>query len=66
MVSGKHSCNLPQIPNKLWRNDGLSGTVMFAGDYTENNYAYYSLITQSLTLKLKGGKKSPKTINTRT
>jgi hypothetical protein len=49
----KHSCYLPQIPNKWWGNDGLSGTIMFAGDYTGNNFEYYALMTQSFTIKLK-------------
>jgi hypothetical protein len=49
----KHSCYLPQIANKWWSKDGLSGTVMFAGDYTGNNYEYYGFMTQSFTLKLK-------------
>jgi len=49
----EHSCYLPQIPNKWWSKDGLSGTIMFAGDYTGHNYEYYGLMTQSFTLKLK-------------
>jgi hypothetical protein len=50
---GKHSCYLPQIPNKWWSKDGLSGTIMFAGDYTGNNFEYYAFMTQSFNLKLK-------------
>jgi len=49
----KHSCYLPQIPNKWWSNDGLSGTLMFAGDYTGNNFEYYGLMTQSFHLTVK-------------
>jgi hypothetical protein len=49
----KHSCYLPQLPNKWWSKDGLSGTIMFAGDYNGHNYEYYGLMTQSFTLKLK-------------
>ena len=48
-----HSCYLPQIPNKWWSKDGLSGTIMFAGDYNGNNYEYYAFMTQSFTIKLK-------------
>jgi hypothetical protein len=50
---GKHSCYLPQIPNKWWSKDGLSGTIIFAGDYTGNNFEYYAFMTQSFNLKLK-------------
>jgi hypothetical protein len=50
---GKHSCYLPQIPNKWWSKDGLSGTIMFAGDYTGNNFEYYAFMTQSFNLKLR-------------
>ncbi len=49
----KHTCYLPQIPNKCWSNNGLSGTIMFAGDYVGNNNEYYALMTQSFILKLK-------------
>lgn len=49
----KHTCYLPQIPNKWWSNNGLSGTIMFAGDYVGNNNEYYALMTQSFILKLK-------------
>jgi hypothetical protein len=49
----KHSCYLPQMPNKWWSKDGLSGTVMFAGDYNGHNYEYYALMTQSFKLKLR-------------
>ncbi|HUQ65880.1 MAG TPA: DUF4185 domain-containing protein [Flavitalea sp.] len=48
-----HNCYLPQIPNKWWSIDGLSGTMMFSGDYLGNKYAYYGLMTQSFMLKLK-------------
>ena len=49
----KHSCYLPQIPNRWWSKDGLSGTLMFAGDYVGGNNEYYALMTQSFILKLK-------------
>jgi hypothetical protein len=41
----EHSCYLPQIPNKWWSKDGLSGTVMFSGDYTGHTHEYYALMT---------------------
>jgi len=51
----RHSAYLPQIPNKWWSKDGLSGTVMFAGDYTavHKHHEYYGFMTQSFKLKLK-------------
>jgi hypothetical protein len=49
----KHSCYLPQIPNKWWSKDGLAGTMMFAGDYTGRNNEYYGFMTQSFVLQLK-------------
>jgi hypothetical protein len=49
----KHSCYLPQVPNKWWSDNGLSGTIMFAGDYTGGKYEYYGFMTQSFTLTLK-------------
>ncbi len=49
----KHTCYLPQIPNKWWSADGLSGTIMFAGDYVGKNFEYYGLMTQGFKLTLK-------------
>jgi hypothetical protein len=51
----RHSAYLPQIPNKWWSKDGLSGTILFAGDYTavHQHHEYYGFMTQSFTLKLK-------------
>jgi hypothetical protein len=49
----KHSAYLPQIPNKWWSKDGLSGTIMFAGDYNGHNYEYYAFMTHGFKLKLK-------------
>jgi hypothetical protein len=49
----KHTCYLPQIANKWWSKDGLSGTVMFAGDYNGYNYEYYGFMTQSFRMQLK-------------
>lgn len=51
----RHSVYLPQIPNKWWSNDGLSGTMMYAGDYTfqHKHHEYYGFMTQSFKLNLK-------------
>ncbi len=47
-----HECYLPQIPNNWWINEGLKGTVMFAGDYTKGGSGYYALMTRSFKLTL--------------
>ena len=47
-----HSCYLPQIPAKWIQQDGLSGTMMYAGDYTNRKAEYYGVMTQQFTLKL--------------
>ncbi|HZH38337.1 MAG TPA: DUF4185 domain-containing protein [Flavisolibacter sp.] len=51
----RHAAYLPQIPNKWWSKDGLSGTMLFAGDYTHNqkHHEWYGFMTQLFTLKLK-------------
>ncbi|MDX2195896.1 MAG: hypothetical protein NW207_05720 [Cytophagales bacterium] len=51
-----HSAYLPQIPAKWWSADGLSGTVMFAGDYTGYAFEYYALMTWPFKLTLRDGK----------
>ncbi len=48
-----HSAYIPSIPNSWWSSDGLSASIMFAGDYTTPGNAYYGLMTQPFTLKLK-------------
>ena len=48
-----HTAYLGQIPSKWFSADGLSGTILFAGDYTNRKPDYYGFMTQSFTLKLK-------------
>ncbi len=49
-----HTAYLGQMPSKWFSADGLSGTILFAGDYTNRKPDdYYGFITQSFTLKLK-------------
>ena len=50
---GKNHTNyLGQMPAKWLSSDGLSGTILYAGDYTRDG-AHYGFITQSFKLKLK-------------
>lgn len=48
-----HTCYLPQIPSAWLSSDGLSGVMMFAGDYTNRKGDYYGLMTQQFVLVLK-------------
>ena len=48
-----HTCYLPQIPSAWLSADGLSGTVLFAGDYVKRKAEYYGFMTQQFGLKLK-------------
>lgn len=53
---GKNHTNyLAQMPSKWFGTDGLSGSVVFAGDYTRDG-AHYGFITQSFKLTLKKAK----------
>ena len=47
-----HTNYLPQMPSKWISNDGLTGSIIFSGDYTRDG-AHYAFMTQSFTLKLK-------------
>lgn len=47
-----HTCYLPQIPSAWLSSDGLSGVMMYAGDYTNRKGEYYGLMTQKFTLVL--------------
>ena len=50
---GKNHTNyLGQMPAKWLSSDGLSGTILYAGDYTRDG-AHYGFVTQSFKLKLK-------------
>ena len=48
-----HTAYLPQIPSPWLSNDGLFGTVLFAGDYVNRNAEYYGFMTQQFRLELK-------------
>lgn len=48
-----HTAYLPQIPSAWISKDGLSGSVLFAGDYVNRNAAYYGFMTQQFRLELK-------------
>jgi hypothetical protein len=47
-----HTNYLPQMPSKWISEDGLSGSIIFSGDYTRDG-AHYAFMTQSFKLKLK-------------
>lgn len=48
-----HTAYLPQIPAAWLSKDGLSGSVLFAGDYVNRNAEYYGFMTQQFRLILK-------------
>lgn len=48
-----HTAYLGQIPSKWFSADGLSGTILFAGDYTNRKPDYYGFMTQSFKIILK-------------
>jgi hypothetical protein len=47
-----HSCYLGQMPAKWFSSDGLSGYIMFAGDYVNRKGEYYGLMTQGFRMEL--------------
>jgi hypothetical protein len=47
-----HTNYLPQMPSKWISEDGLSGSIIFSGDYTRDG-AHYGFMTRSFKLKLK-------------
>jgi len=47
-----HSCYLGQIPAKWFSPDGLSGYMMFAGDYVNRAGEYYGLMIQPFKIVL--------------
>jgi len=47
-----HTNYLGQIPAKWFSNNGLEGTMIYAGDYTRDG-AHYGFVTQSFKLTLK-------------
>lgn len=48
-----HTAYLPQIPSAWISKDGLSGSVLFAGDYVNRKAEYYGFMTQQFRLELK-------------
>ena len=48
-----HTAYLPQIPSAWLSKDGLSGSVLFAGDYVKRKAEYYGFMTQQFRLKLR-------------
>jgi hypothetical protein len=47
----EHSCYLGQMPAKWLSQDGLSGYVMFAGDYANRKGEYYGLMLQQFKIE---------------
>ncbi len=48
-----HTAYLPQIPSAWISKDGLTGSVLFAGDYVKRKAEYYGFMTQQFRLELK-------------
>ena len=52
----EHACYLPHLPAKWLSKDGLSGTMLYSGDWEVNHYPereYYGYVTRSFQMKLK-------------
>lgn len=47
-----HTCYIPQIPTPWLSKDGLSGYVLYAGDYVKRAGDYYGFMTQKFKLKI--------------
>ncbi len=48
-----HTCYLPQMPSSWLSADGLSGSIVFAGDYVNRKAEYYGFMTQQFRLELR-------------
>ena len=48
-----HTAYLPQMPSNWLGQDGLSGSILFAGDYVNRKAEYYGFMTQPFRLELK-------------
>jgi hypothetical protein len=48
-----HTAYLPQMPSYWISGDGLSGTILFAGDYVNRKAEYYGFMTRQFRLKLR-------------
>ena len=49
----EHTCYLPQIPSAWLSKDGLSGSILFGGDYVKRKAEYYGFMTQQFRLELQ-------------
>ncbi|MEJ7587171.1 MAG: DUF4185 domain-containing protein [Ferruginibacter sp.] len=49
----EHTAYLPQMPSNWISKDGLSGSILFAGDYVNRKAAYYGFMTQQFRLELR-------------
>lgn len=48
-----HTCYLPQMPSAWISKDGLSGSILFAGDYVKRKAEYYGFMIQQFRLELR-------------
>jgi hypothetical protein len=48
-----HTAYLPQMPSPWISKDGLSGSILFAGDYVNRKAEYYGFMTQQFRLELR-------------
>jgi hypothetical protein len=48
-----HTAYLPQMPSYWISKDGLSGSLLFAGDYVNRKAEYYGFMTQQFRLELR-------------
>ena len=48
-----HTAYLPQMPSGWISKDGLSGSILFSGDYVNREPAYYGFMTQQFRLQLR-------------
>ncbi|MDO1451376.1 hypothetical protein Q0590_34190 [Rhodocytophaga aerolata] len=49
----EHTAYLPQMLSNWLSKDGLSGSILFAGDYVKRKAEYYGFMTQQFRLELK-------------
>ncbi len=48
-----HTAYLPHMPSFWISGDGLSGSILFAGDYVNRKAEYYGFMTQQFRLELR-------------
>jgi len=66
-----HTCYLLQMPSEWISENGLEGSILFAGDYMNRTGEYYGFMTQSYKMELFDSHKEPQLLlitgsNTRT